>query len=277
MPIPIKPGYLFDVSHSSPEVHSNMKAPEMCRDFYEIGFTIQGERACIVENNVVIIHAGDVGVTNQNTIYRTTSISDIPHEKILIKFRPEAVTPLIEVIGKDMFEQFVSCPVYQFSPNTQVRIRAMFEDMYNESLFDEPFTQLILQGLLHKLIINILRLRTLSTPSAITIHQNNQFVMNAIYYIESNYHKDPSLIDVARVVNLTPFYFSKLFKDSIGVTYSQYLNHVKHQHVRLLLAQTNLSLEEIAPMCGFSSRNYMCNIFKQIDGRTPKRYRDETT
>lgn len=277
MPIPIKPGYNFEVSHSSPIVHDCMKAPEMCRDFYEIGFNIQGDRACIAENSVFTYHAGDVGVTNQNTFYRTTNISDAPHEKILIKFRPDVVLPLIELIGKETFEQFVSCPVYHFSPNNQERIRKMFEEMYEEFLLDEPSTELILQGMLHKLIITILRLRSLSTPSDITIQQYNNSVMSVIYYIESNYHKDPTLSEVAKVVNLTPFYFSKLFKDSIGVTYSQYLNHVKHQHVRLLLAQTKLSIDEIAQQCGFSSRNYMCSIFKQIDGRTPKEYRDQTT
>lgn len=275
MPVPIKSGRNFEIYHSQPGKAHAMKAPEMCRDFYEIGYIISGDRACITDNMIAIIHGGDVGVTNRNVLYRSSSMSDAPYERILLKFTPLMAKPLIKAIGQKDFDIFVSCPVYHFSKNDQTTIHKIFVEMLTEFELDEPCSELILQGLLHKLIITIIRTKMTQVQEDIKFIHTSQPVIDAIYFIGTNYYEDPSLETTAKKVNLSPFYFSKIFKEATGCTYSKYLNHVKFQHVRILLAKTDLSIDEITEKCGFSNRSYMCAIFKKIDGRTPKKYRND--
>lgn len=275
MPIPIPYGHKICINHRNVDYSHGMKVPEKCRDFYELCFIISGDRKCINANQVFYLHSGDVGVTDKNLYHCSTSMSKSPYESILIKFTPDLIYPLITSIGNKAFDDFIKYPVYHFSKNDQKIIYDIFNEMCIEFQLDEPASELILQGMLHKLILTMIRTRIMDSIPEIRLKNASLSIMEAIYYIESTYYKDPSLENVASKVSLTPFYFSKLFKESTGVTYSAYLNHVKVQQARVLLINTKLSMDEIAEQCGFSTRNYMCAIFKKITNLTPKEFKKD--
>ncbi len=93
-------------------------------------------------------------------------------------------------------------------------------------------------------------------------------------YIDENYAKDISLDDVSRVVNISPYYFSRVFKDETGQNFIDYLTGQRIEKAReLLLSSDDLTMKEISVMVGYSDPNYFSRIFKKNVGVTPTEFK----
>lgn len=93
-------------------------------------------------------------------------------------------------------------------------------------------------------------------------------------FINENYASDISLDDVSRMVDISPYYFSKLFKQETGETYIEYLTRTRIRNARALLDDQRYSIKEVCIMCGYSDPNYFSRIFKKYQGMTPSEYRE---
>lgn len=93
-------------------------------------------------------------------------------------------------------------------------------------------------------------------------------------YIKNNYSKDISLDDVSRIVNISPYYFSKIFKDETGEGFVEYLTKIRMDKARELLETTEYSMKEICSMVGYADPNYFSRSFKKNVGVTPTEYKD---
>lgn len=102
-------------------------------------------------------------------------------------------------------------------------------------------------------------------------------VRTARSFIIGNYMRDISLNDVANVVNLSPVYFSGLFKKEIGENFIDYLNRVRIDAAKNMLKDVRYHISEVAISCGFSDTRYFARIFKRIVGITPSDYRKRQT
>ena len=99
-------------------------------------------------------------------------------------------------------------------------------------------------------------------------------VQEAIQYIETHYDQPISLGEVAEHVDLTPAYFSKIFKEETGITFVRWLNRYRIGKAKTLLKETRLKTYEIAERVGFSDYKYFMNLFKKHEGFTPREYRN---
>ncbi|MCR4989274.1 MAG: helix-turn-helix domain-containing protein [Lachnospiraceae bacterium] len=94
-------------------------------------------------------------------------------------------------------------------------------------------------------------------------------------YIGDNFSKDISLDDVSRIVNISPYYFSKLFKESTGENFIEYLTNIRIEKAKELLAGSDMSMKEICMMCGYQDPNYFSRTFKKNVGITPTEYKEQ--
>lgn len=102
---------------------------------------------------------------------------------------------------------------------------------------------------------------------------NNVNMEQIFGFIEKMYVKDISLEDTAEYIGLNPSYVSRLIKKETGQTYSQFLTNVRLRHAKEMLSGTDLKIEEISLLIGYSSTNYFNRIFKENLGCTPGEYR----
>lgn len=98
--------------------------------------------------------------------------------------------------------------------------------------------------------------------------------MSAKTFIDNNYHRDITLEDVSQAVNLSPYYFSKLFKAETGENFIDYLTRVRITKAKQLLHNRELSIKEICYTIGYSDPNYFSRNFKKIVGVTPTEFRE---
>lgn len=99
-------------------------------------------------------------------------------------------------------------------------------------------------------------------------------VQRVCAHIEAN-EGLPSLIECAELVNMSPSYLSRLFKQEAGISFIEYLMKYKVEKARKLLEVTDHSITEIASMVGYSERN-LNRAFQRHVAMTPKQYRLST-
>ena len=98
-------------------------------------------------------------------------------------------------------------------------------------------------------------------------------LQNAADYIRENYARDLTLEEVAQAVHISPYYLSHLFKEELGVTFIGYLTKVRIEQAKILLLETNLTIQQISYMVGYQDSSYFTKVFKKLEGRTPTQFR----
>lgn len=114
-----------------------------------------------------------------------------------------------------------------------------------------------------------------SITQSIKLEKENKassVISDAINYIKENYNKELHLKDVAEVVAISPQYFSKIFKEEVGVNFIDYLTTVRIEQAKKMLNEENLSIKEICFKIGYNDPNYFSRLFKKIVGVSPTEY-----
>ncbi|MBR2671537.1 MAG: helix-turn-helix domain-containing protein [Oscillospiraceae bacterium] len=116
--------------------------------------------------------------------------------------------------------------------------------------------------------------KLISGLSKMLRNQNNPLLVEAQQYISENYSDCMlSLGAVADHIGVSQSYLSKLFKNNLGIHFTDYLNSVRIERSEELIINTDLTLNEIAVRTGFNSPQSFIRVFKQINGKTPGKFR----
>lgn len=94
-------------------------------------------------------------------------------------------------------------------------------------------------------------------------------------YVEKHYMEEISVVYLAEKLQLTPNYFSKIFHERVGKTFSAYITEVRIRHARrILLTRPDVKVRDVAVMVGYYSPRHFANIFRRLTGCYPSDYRD---
>ncbi len=92
-------------------------------------------------------------------------------------------------------------------------------------------------------------------------------------YLQKHYMEEITLETVAEKYYFNPSYFSTLFKNYSGTSFSSYLTELRMKKAKELLASTDDKVKEIAVKAGYRDPNYFIRAFKKFYGYTPDEYR----
>jgi len=85
--------------------------------------------------------------------------------------------------------------------------------------------------------------------------------------------KRVALRTVAQEIGMSYFHFSRAFKQSMGMTASNYIAKRRIERAKKMLEETELPISEIALRSGFSSQSHFTTAFRRVAGATPKVFR----
>jgi AraC family transcriptional regulator len=91
-----------------------------------------------------------------------------------------------------------------------------------------------------------------------------------IDYVDNHISDNLSLAELANVVGISQYYFSRLFKQSMGLTPHQYIIQCRVERAKQLLRRGDESIADIAHAVGFSDQSHLTYHFKRLLGITPK-------
>ncbi len=92
-------------------------------------------------------------------------------------------------------------------------------------------------------------------------------------YIRKHYKENLTVSQVADLVSLNPDYFTRFFRKYMGMTFLEYLNSVRMEHIFMDLMETDLSINELLEIHGFTNYKLFMRLFRSRYGKTPNQLR----
>jgi bifunctional enzyme CysN/CysC len=243
-----------------------------------------GKRYTLTPGDLFIIHPGE------------------PHAYISGKrarvynclFMPEILKPDIEYLRRMdgffdlvMVEPFFRSEtglrsVLHLDAPTRVRVVEFLTEIQREVERKTPGYEAAARAMLIQLLVLVARFRATSNQAASQTDQEDwsgkrAAVHQCIRYVEEHYPEEIRLEKLADLAFLSPEYFSKVFKHLTSQTPIEFVNAVRMDKAKQLLASTELPITEIAFRTGFHDPNYFARQFKKVTGTTPGAYRKQSS
>lgn len=95
-------------------------------------------------------------------------------------------------------------------------------------------------------------------------------------YAERHLHEDISLVKLADLVDLNPTYLSRFFRQHTGLTLSDFIQEMRLDRAKQLLADPAIRVQDIAMMLGYGAASNFGRSFKKLTGQTPQGYREQS-
>jgi len=98
-------------------------------------------------------------------------------------------------------------------------------------------------------------------------------LLPVIDYIDKNYQKELTLVELAELIDLSPQYLCRLFKECLNLRPFEFLARKRIQQAKLLLLEDKLNINEIATRVGYNDCSYFCAVFKKHEMLSPAEFR----
>jgi len=92
--------------------------------------------------------------------------------------------------------------------------------------------------------------------------------------LEESYLQAPGLAALAATAGVHPVHLSREFHRHYNMTVGDYIRKRRIEHASELLSNSELSLAEVASVCGFSDQSHFCALFRKHVGVTPSKFRN---
>ncbi len=211
---------------------------------------------------------GDIAIIPQGISHRCNWNTSV-------EFTILAIEPaLLKQVGQDL----VNCDRIELIPHfmteQDVLIQGIFSTLREELESSKIGGYLLIDSLKTTLAIHLLRKYCTAKPklfsyadglSALKLQQVKE-------YINEHLDRQLKLIELAAIAQMSPYYFLRLFKQSMGVTPHQYILQRRIEKAKFLLQHSELSIALIAVRVGFCDQSHLTQYFKRIVGVTPKQF-----
>lgn len=194
------------------------------------------------------------------------------------------------VIRRDDLDNCLKQLPVEMEVDEHTTLRLTLKDVIREGLADFMYSYEATNAALYLFLIRLLRKNNIDapykpwrsfyfdTPKRRTIGEDAErdadFAM-LLDYIEHNLSEHITLESLAERVHFDKSYLTARFKESLGASPIRYVNHLRIERAKTLLATTNDSITQIAKQVGFSSIHYFSRYFKEKEGITPIEYREQ--
>lgn len=251
--------------------------PEHWHEEIEIIYVTRGSIDIVIRNNRYIIKEGCLVIIGRNDIHRINNTYDF--NCCLIKFNmnmlqglhhdTEQQLNLIKMLNHTLVidEHSEDC--------CRLNVGRLIEEICDEFYNKEVAYKYTILSKLFELVATLLKSQDIK-ESVQTMgekyksHPHIEFIIN---YIEKNYDKELTLDIVSKKLNLNKNYFTRIFKQSTGMTFKKYLTARRLQKARQYLVETDYFITDISYLCGFASVKTFNRIFVDNMNCSPTEYR----
>lgn len=101
-------------------------------------------------------------------------------------------------------------------------------------------------------------------------------IANVLNYLKQNYDKEISLKTVADEFKMNSLYLGRIFKTETGSIFTDYVNNMRVKKAKKLLAETDMTMRQVAEKVGYLNTNYFFPVFKRNVGISPTEFRKHT-
>ena len=249
-------------------------------DFFEMVYMKRGKAVFEISGQPAPIGPNDIIIIKPNQPHKFIVKSDSGCEFIVLSFRftGQMHSDYSEISLGD-FLNFVSGkesgPFISLKVSQKNDIIVLLNRILKERESQEIASEFLNYLLVMELFVLISRALKMEWENSIKdkTPKLKELIQIAVNYIHNNFERDISLGDIAKFVFLSPSYFTRAFKEEVGISPINYLLKVRIARAEELLVETNLKISDIALSVGFSNQQRFNEIFKKYVKMTPLQYR----
>ena len=239
--------------HSVPHTHNHLEL------FYIVGgkgqFLIQDQLYPVNSNNLVII--------NPNVTHTEVSLNAQPLEYIVLGIEGIELATSESSNGQfNILDHFESVDISSC-------LRNILREMEQKNTGYED----VCQAYMEILIIRLMRNTALAVPTEPQVVSGNRQCAAVKRYIDLHFKESLTLDQLAEDAHMNKYYLSHAFKREYGTSPINYMITKRIEESKYLLAETDLSMSQIAQLLGFSSLSYFSQVFHRTQAVSPKEYR----
>jgi AraC family transcriptional regulator len=246
------------------------QTPEICSKQHGIGIFIDlpepapAERTLDGQRQQEWVAQGDFVLVPADVWQQT--YADRNAGAIVLSFEPQAIDRNLEGTSIDLIPHFATRDplVHQIG----LALKRALEDA-------GPISRLYAETMTTALIVHLAQYYS-AQPFTLPSYKGGLAqakLQQVVDYIQVYLDRDLSLKELAAIAQISPHYFSQLFKQSTGLSPHQYVIRCRIERAQTLLKQSKLSLAEIAEIVGFVDQSHLHRHFKRLMGVTPKTFR----
>lgn len=237
-----------------------------------------GSVAVSIGTEVADAHTGDFLFVPSSLVFRVESIDGPASVRVLV-FERGLVEENMENFDSEinyMFyvQSFIRIVVFRKGHPIYEQLSYFMNEAYEEYISKDVCYRLPVRAHIYLLVSTVLRYYASSRSELDRMVYHNVIRLRpVIEHIAEHYAEKTYIETLADMITVSPDYFTKMFKDSIGTTPIDYINGVRVNHSLRLLTMTDTPINEIAEKIGFSNPNYFHKIFKAYMNTSPLAYR----
>lgn len=230
-------------------------------NFFEIYYITSGSCNYFIDSKSYQLMPGDIVIIPPGIIHNT-EYQNIIHSRMLLYCPTRSVPASVRPMLPSMMYLYRN-------PSIEKEICHIFEGIEKEYLLGDTLSEDIICTYANMLFYLLARNINTCTP----VKTGNEYIEQAIAYLQKNPCAQISLPDMAKMCSVSPAHFSRMFKKETGFGLCEYINLIRLQKAEYLLkTDAHFSITDIALGCGFNDSNYFSLKFKEMYGVSPKKY-----
>lgn len=266
------PFYIFRQSYLPDE---SMKAPHL-HNYLELSLVIRGSMRYDLIGGDVLLRPGDAMILNNLEQHSVTAGKD-GCEIYVLCFYPELVWNGRATIDLQYLETFFSKQnnFYNYLPREKeysIPFSSLICEIFSEFTEQEEGYRLMIKA---KLLCLLTLLYRKHPVKPVNSDKSLERFDALLPFLGENYAEKITLAESAALCGLSPQYFSTLFRETFGITFSEYLCRLRIAKCMELLKTTALPVSVIAKNCGFHNLSHFHKTFRNMTDLTAKKYRAE--
>ena len=242
-------------------------------DYMEILYATDSDTVLWVNGEPHPFRAGDLAIINSKEPHAFTFTD--ASEYICLKFTPDILATESGYMFQlqyilPMFSRDLKKRVFHSDELLGLNIKELAEEIMVEWESNNTARELVIRANIMKIFTHIIRLWEKDSLFSFDSKPSDS-MQKALVYI-SEKHACVTEEEVAAVCSLSPNYFSRTFKNTVGKNFKDYICSLKLQNARNMLVTSDKNITEIAYDTGFSSTSHFISSFKKEFGLTPKQF-----
>ena len=231
-----------------------------------------------IGTELVTVCRGDFVCVPPTLVYRITASEGEASVRAL-EFDLSIIESNMENFDNEIFYMFYiqsRNKISVFRPDHPVysTIRTCMHDAYEEYLSKDVCYKMPIRANIYLMMTALLRYYGGSRDETDrVIYHNVMRLRPVVSYIDEHLGEKIYIETLADMITVSPDYFTKMFKESIGKTPIDYINGIRVGRALALLSESDTSVNDISDSLGFSNPNYFHKIFKQYIDTSPLAYR----
>ena len=232
----------------------------------ELFFIVSGKGQFLIEDQVFPVNVNNLVIINPNVLHTEDSLNAQPLEYIVL-----GVEGVELATSENSNGQF--CILDHFE---SLEISSCLRNILREMEQKNTGYEDICQAYMEILLIRLMRSTALAVPAEPSAISTNRQCAAVRRYIDLHFKETLTLEQLAEEAHMNKYYLSHAFKREYGVSPINYMISRRIEESKYLLAETDLSLSQIAQLLGFSSLSYFSQVFRRYQDVSPAEYRNST-